>query len=92
MDLIGKKIGKGIAFYIGKRDAIIVRMFIEVSIREEEREEIKEWADKEEIKMPRAYAEAIRRGMKVIKDAKASDENLERYDRELGAEAKKSLG
>lgn len=42
------------------------RMIIEASITEEERIEIKKWADGEEIKMPRAYADLIRVAMKDL--------------------------
>ena len=41
-------------------------MIIEASITEEERIWIKKWADGEEIKMPRAYADLIRLAMKDL--------------------------
>lgn len=56
------------------------------------RERVIEYAKEEELRLPRAYGELIEKGLKSEEDAKASDEELERYDREVGAGAKSSLG
>lgn len=52
--------------YRKKDTTLYRRMFVEVSINEEEHEWIKNWADGEQIKMPRAYAELIRCAMKDL--------------------------
>ncbi len=52
--------------YRKKDRTLYRRMIIEASITEEERVWIKKWADGEEIKMPRAYADLIRCAMKNL--------------------------
>lgn len=41
-------------------------MHIAVNLDKEEGKRIKDWANKEEIKLPRAYTELLRAGMKAM--------------------------
>ena len=62
---------------------MLVRMFVEIGITEEQHKWIKKWAKKKGVRMPRAYKELIEKGLMSEEDAMASDGELERYNREL---------
>ena len=56
---------------------------ITVKLEEGVRKRVVMYAKDNEVRLPRAYGELIEKGLMSEEDAKASDEELERYDREV---------
>ena len=65
---------------------------ITVKLEEGVRKKVAKYAKDNDLRFPRAYGKLIEKGLISEEDANASDDELKRYDREVGAEAKSSLG